>query len=110
MMPRDSQVDAHVHTNVISSFVRRIRVTRVCALKFVLRGMGAVILALIPGCGVSVAQSFPNQLVGAEGQRFTVEDLEAIANDPDLDDEEKREAFRDLGILDEKLIDALLTL
>lgn len=62
------------------------------------------------GCGAMPASTFPNQLVGAQGQRFTVEDLESIANDPDLDTDGKREAFRALGIEDERLIDALLGL
>jgi hypothetical protein len=53
---------------------------------------------------------FPNRLIGSDGQLFTLEDLEAIADDPNLSTQEKRQAFRDLGIEDETLIDALLTL
>lgn len=40
----------------------------------------------------------------------TLDNLDGIANDPDLPDAEKREAFRRLGIEDEGLITALLTL
>ena len=62
------------------------------------------------GCGTSLSTTFPNQLVGSDGQRPTVESLEAITNDSDLDEGGKRDAFRALGIEDEKLIDALLGL
>ncbi len=62
------------------------------------------------GCVSNNSTDFPNRLVGADGQLFTVEELEEIANDPDLSEEEKREAYRELGIEDEELIDALLEL
>ena len=71
--------------------------------------MLAMPLCLAAGCG-SGGVEYANRLIGADGQLFSVEDLEAIANDADLTDDEKRQAFRDLGIEDEKLIDALLTL
>ncbi len=61
------------------------------------------------GCRSGVTD-FPNRLVGAGGQLFTVQDLEAIAADTTLTETQKRQAFRDLGIEDEKLISALLTL
>ena len=69
-----------------------------------------ILLSGLSACGTSVATTFPNQLVGADGQEFTVEALESIVNDPDLDDNSKRDAFRELGIEDEKLIEALLGL
>ncbi len=69
-------------------------------------GLGAVIIG---GCGSGVT-GFANRLIGTDGQRFTVQDLETIAEDSSLSDEEKRRAFRDLGIADEKLIEALLAL
>ncbi len=76
-------------------------------------GLGVTLLAmpscLVAGCR-SGAVEYANRLIGADGQLFSVEDLEAIANDGDLTDDEKRQAFRDLGIEDEELIDALLTL
>ncbi|MCH7808032.1 MAG: hypothetical protein IIB60_02300 [Planctomycetes bacterium] len=63
------------------------------------------------GCGVaSVMTDFPNRLVGAQGQEFVLEDLEAIATHPNMSDDRKRDRFRELGIEDEKLIDALLGL
>jgi len=68
--------------------------------------------ALIGGCGVLSARNpdFKNAETGEDGQIYVLDDLEDIANDPDLTDDEKREAFRDLGIEDEDLITALLTL
>lgn len=76
--------------------------------------VGVCVMSLIgvalPGCGAMNDIDFPNRLVGADGQLFTVEDLEEIANDTSTTDEEKREAFRALGIEDEKLIEALLEL
>ena len=76
--------------------------------------VGACVLSVIggalPGCGAMNDIDFPNRLVGADGQLFTVEDLEEIANDTSTTDDEKREAFRALGIEDEKLIEALLEL
>jgi len=65
---------------------------------------------LAGGCGAFVSSPVAGRLVGSEGQTFTVDDLESIANDPDLDDDGKRQAFRDLGLEDERLIDALLGL
>jgi len=64
---------------------------------------------LLTGCR-SGAVEYANRLIGADGQLFSVEDLEAIANDSHLTVDEKRQAFRDLGIEDEELIDALLRL
>lgn len=61
-------------------------------------------------CVSTTQDDFPNRLVGANGQLFTVEDLEMIANDAQLTEEEKRAQFRALGIEDEKLIEALLDL
>jgi len=76
-------------------------------------GLGTALFAL-PSCLAAGCQSgaveYANRLIGADGQLFSVEDLEAIANDRNLTDDEKRQAFRDLGIEDEELIDALLTL
>ncbi len=66
--------------------------------------------ALTGGCGAIVSPPFAARLVGSEGQTFTVNDLESITNDPDLDDDGKRQAFRDLGLEDERLIEALLGL
>ena len=62
------------------------------------------------GCGSVVVSEYPDRLVGADGQELVLEDLEEIANNGNLTDDQKRERFRELGIEDEKLIEALLTL
>lgn len=64
----------------------------------------------LTSCGTTPQTDFPNRLIGADGQEFVLEDLEEIANDARLTDDQKRAAFRDLGIEDEELIDALLDL
>ena len=69
--------------------------------------LGAIVAG---GCGTVASTDFSNRLVGADGQLFVLEDLEEIAKDPDADEEEKRDLFREMGIEDEKLIDALLDL
>ena len=72
----------------------------------------AVIGALVlnAGCGTVTTSDFPNRLLGAQGQRIVVEDIEMIVRDPTLNDDQKRAGLRDLGIEDEKLITALLAL
>ncbi|HRX85296.1 MAG TPA: hypothetical protein P5572_09790 [Phycisphaerae bacterium] len=75
--------------------------------------LAALIIApALGGCGVFSARNpdFRNAETGEDGQIYVLDDLEAIANDTTLTDDEKRQAFRDLGIEDEDLIDALLTL
>ncbi|UCF33245.1 MAG: hypothetical protein JSV78_13020 [Phycisphaerales bacterium] len=64
------------------------------------------------GCGSSIMNplSLPNRLYGKDGQVFYLDDLEDIANDPTLTEEQKKQAFRDLGIQDERLVEALLDL
>jgi hypothetical protein len=62
------------------------------------------------GCGAVAAPEYPNRLIGADGQTFVLEDIEDIVRDPDLSEDQKRDEIRALGIEDEKLIDALLTL
>ncbi|MBI4718832.1 MAG: hypothetical protein HY763_13580 [Planctomycetes bacterium] len=78
-----------------------------------MRGTRAALAALMlagAGCGVGTPTDFPHRLIGAGGQLFTLEELEEIANDGRIDDDAKREAFRNLGIEDEELIEALLEL
>ncbi len=70
----------------------------------------AVLLAGLAGCGSAAPTTFPNQLVGAEGQNIVLDDVETIVNDTDLSEDEKRQQLRELGMEDEQLIDALLTL
>jgi len=70
----------------------------------------AVLTVTVGGCGAFGTTTYPNQLVSAEGRALSVEELEQIAQRPNLSDDEKRTMFRALGIEDEKLIDALLGL
>ena len=62
------------------------------------------------GCGSGAATSFPNQLISADGRPILLDDIEAVVNNNDLSDDEKRSQLRELGVEDEELIDALLTL
>lgn len=62
------------------------------------------------GCGAASPSDFPNRLVDRDGGTILLDDLEDIANDEDLSEDEKRQAFRDIGIEDEELIEALLGL
>ena len=75
-------------------------------------GIGAVCLAcaMIAGCGFAIGSSIPSghRELGQEGQLLVLGDLEAIANDPELTDDQKRSRLRDLGLRDEDVIDALL--
>jgi hypothetical protein len=70
----------------------------------------AALLAGLAGCGSGATTTFPNQLVGTDGQPIVLDDVETIVNDTDLTEDEKRVQLRELGIEDEQLIDALLTL
>ncbi len=72
----------------------------------------AIILSstLLGACGTIPTNDFANRLIGADGQEFFLEDLEDIANNPSMTEEQRRDAFRNLGIEDEELIDALLNL
>ena len=70
----------------------------------------ALVVLAIGGCGAVAVTDYPDRLTGAGGQEFFLEDLEEIADHPNLTDDQKREQFRELGIEDEELIEALLTL
>lgn len=70
----------------------------------------AVVAVALGGCGGIMATDYPERLIGAEGQEFFLEELAGIADNENLTDDEKREQFRELGIRDEELIDALLSL
>ena len=74
------------------------------------RILRAVLLVGLAGCGSLAPTMFPNQLVGADGRPIVLDDVETIVNDTGLSDDQKREQLRELGIEDEELIDALLTL
>ena len=76
-------------------------------------GLVAVVLLWVcVGCGTQLATpaEYPFALRDADGNQLVLDDLRAIANDDDLDDNEKRDAFRALGIGDEDVIDLLMTL
>ena len=60
------------------------------------------------GCGVPARIDFPNALTGPNGEAILFDDVSNILSDPDLSDDEKRDALRVLGLEDEKLIDALV--
>lgn len=67
---------------------------------------------LLGGCGVFTARNldFETAETGEDGQVYVLDDLRDIAQDTDLTEDEKRQAFNDLGIEDEDLITALLEL
>jgi len=69
-------------------------------------------LVLLCGCGILATQrtSFPNAVANDQGVAFFVEDIEAIINDAALTDADRRDALRNLGIEDDDLITALLSL
>ncbi len=62
------------------------------------------------GCGSTIPKTYAHAIVGADGQPIVLNDVRDIVNDPDLNDEEKRQALRVLGLEDEILIGALLEL
>ena len=74
----------------------------------------AVVVTLVSlacaGCGTVVLRDYPNRLVGADGQRIVLDDIQAIVGDSTLSDDAKRQQLRGLGIEDEMLIEALLGL
>lgn len=73
-------------------------------------GCALAACAIPAGCGAAGPSDFANRLVDGDGQTILLDDLEDIANDEDLSEDEKRQAFRDIGIEDEELIEALLGL
>jgi len=69
------------------------------------------ILIALGGCGALdfVGQSdYSDQLVGSTGNAVSRAEIDAIAADSSLTDDERRTAYQELGIEDEDLIDALL--
>jgi hypothetical protein len=62
----------------------------------------------LAGCRATVT-TFPHQLRDSAGNPILLDDVEAVVAS-DATDDEKRQQLRDLGIEDEELIDALLTL
>ncbi len=69
--------------------------------------------SLTSGCGVMSTHRtvFPFAAIGNEGQGILLDDVRNIIDNDEMSDDEKRQALRDeLGIRDEKLIEALLRL
>ncbi len=62
------------------------------------------------GCGTAIMRNYSNRVIGADGQVITLNQIQRIVDDPNLDDEGRWQQIRDLGIEDEKLIEALLEL
>lgn len=71
--------------------------------------LAASATCLIGACG-NPPGIFANQIIGADGRPIHLEQIEAIVDDSALTADQRRDALRNLGIHDEKLIDALLTL
>ena len=69
-----------------------------------------VLLFASAGCGILTYErsDFPEAFVGADGAPILLDRVMEIVDDPALDDDEKRQGLRDLGIEDEDLLDALL--
>lgn len=66
----------------------------------------------LAGCGVLAARQteFANQAETSDGRKLFVEDIEDIVHNELLTPEEQDYALRDLGIEDEDLLAALLSL
>ena len=77
------------------------------------RGLFILLFALLlasAGCEVLTYErtDFPEAYIGADGQEIVLDKVSEIVSDAGLDEDEKRQELRDLGIEDEDLIDALL--
>jgi hypothetical protein len=73
-----------------------------------LRSILMLAAMILLGCGAAAITEFPDALTAPDGQPILLDDVDAILDDDNLSDAEKREQLRELGIEDEKLIDALL--
>jgi len=65
-------------------------------------------LVALGGCGSAPQTDFPAALRGPDGEVILFDDVSAILGNDDLTEDEKRNALRELGLEDERLIDALL--
>ncbi len=79
--------------------------------RWVVMGLVAGLLCST-GCGVLTfrqpdLESFET---GENGEVYVLDDLRDIANDEDLNEQEKRDLFHSIGIEDEDFIDGLLDL
>ena len=66
-------------------------------------------LASQVGCTSLPSTDFTHCLRDPQGQCILLDDIQLILNDTSKNTDEKRDALRNLGIEDEKLIDALLS-
>lgn len=68
------------------------------------------LLLSLGGCGLNVSneQAARYRELGADGEALVLDDLLAVAEDPDLSDDQKRSELRRMGLTDEDVIDALL--
>ncbi len=75
-------------------------------------GSAAMLCAIgLSSCGgLSPDPLEAHREVGVDGQHFTLDELQAIADDDELTDDEKRQRFAEMGIEDADLQDALLNL
>lgn len=69
-----------------------------------------VVCATQAGCGVltTARSTFLTQFVDADGNPLSLEDLQEITTDPDLTPDQMARELRNLGLLDEELIDAIV--
>ncbi|MCC7293960.1 MAG: hypothetical protein IT449_18015 [Phycisphaerales bacterium] len=69
-----------------------------------------VALLMISGCGLRASneQAARYRELGADGEVLVLDDLLAVAGDPDLTDDQKRNEMRRMGLVDEDVIEALL--
>jgi hypothetical protein len=70
-----------------------------------------LVLLLAAGCGNLnlERENFPSAAIGDDGQAITLDDINQILDDPELDQDQKRDALRELGLEDPILIDILLS-
>lgn len=64
--------------------------------------------ACLGGCGASPQTDYPNALRGPDGDVILFDDVSAVLTDDELTEDQKRQALRDLGLEDERLIEALI--
>lgn len=67
-------------------------------------GWALCLAGLFAGC----QPTYPDLIVGADGTPIRLEAINRILDDPDLDDAQRRQALRDLGIADEEFIEILI--
>jgi len=66
------------------------------------------VAAVLATATIGCQPAYRNALVGADGKPIRLASVQAILQNSQLTEEEKRQALRDIGIADEELIDILL--